>query len=97
VPALLATARSGGNLYIATELCTRSNYVSLAADDPDEGERVTLKTVRMKGGHVAKPWPSTLRDRLAMRCADDARGSTGRPACAQRLRTGGFGTPGSLW
>ena len=37
VPALLADARSRGNLYLATELCTRSNYVWLAADDPDEG------------------------------------------------------------
>jgi serine/threonine protein kinase len=39
VPLLLADARSRGNLYIATELCTRSNFVWLAADDPDEGER----------------------------------------------------------
>jgi hypothetical protein len=45
VPALLATARSSGNLYLATELCTRSNYVWLAADDPDEGERVTLESI----------------------------------------------------
>ena len=45
VPALLATARSSGNLYIATELCTRSNYVWLAADDPDEGERVTIESI----------------------------------------------------
>ena len=41
VPALLAEARSSGNVYIATELCTRSNFAWLAADDPDEGERVS--------------------------------------------------------
>ena len=46
VPALLADARSSGNLYLATELCTRSNYVWLAADDPDEGERVTHREHR---------------------------------------------------
>jgi hypothetical protein len=45
VPALLANARSRGNLYLATELCTRSNYVWLAADDPDEGERETLESI----------------------------------------------------
>ena len=45
VPALLANARSRGNLYLATELCTRSNYVWLAADDPDEGERVTIESI----------------------------------------------------
>ena len=45
VPALLANARSSGNLYIATELCTRSNYFWLAADDPDEGERVTIESI----------------------------------------------------
>ena len=39
VPVLLADARRRGNLYLATELCTRSNYAWLAADDPDEGER----------------------------------------------------------
>ena len=45
VPALLADARSRGNLYLATELCTRSNYVWLAADDPDEGERETIESI----------------------------------------------------
>ena len=45
VPALLADARSRGNRYIATELCTRSNYVWLAADDPDEGERETAESI----------------------------------------------------
>ena len=45
VPALLVNARSSGNLYITTELCTRSNYFWLAADDPDEGERVTLESI----------------------------------------------------
>jgi serine/threonine protein kinase len=45
VPVLLAHARSSGNLYIATELCTRSNFVWLAADDPDEGERETVESI----------------------------------------------------
>jgi serine/threonine protein kinase/tetratricopeptide (TPR) repeat protein len=45
LPALLANARSSGNLYIATELCTRSNFFWLAADDPDEGERVTIESI----------------------------------------------------
>src|SRR5262249_53098584 len=40
LPPLLADARSRGNLYIATELCTRSEFVWLAAvDDADAGER----------------------------------------------------------
>jgi hypothetical protein len=39
VPALLADARRRGNLYLATEICTRSNIVWLIADQPDEGER----------------------------------------------------------
>jgi hypothetical protein len=54
VPALLADARSRGNLYLATELCTRSNYVWLAADDPDEGEREALESIALwsqKGFH----------------------------------------------
>ena len=54
VPALLANARSSGNLYIATELCTRSNYAWLAVDDPDEGERVTIESIERwshKGFH----------------------------------------------
>ena len=45
VPALLADARNRGNWYIATELCTLSNFVWLAADDPDEGERVTIESI----------------------------------------------------
>lgn len=45
VPPLLAAARSTGNLYIATELCTRSNFVWLAADEPDEGERETMASI----------------------------------------------------
>ena len=54
LPALLANARSSGNLYIATELCTRSNYFWLAADEPDEGERVTIESIErwsQKGFH----------------------------------------------
>jgi hypothetical protein len=54
VPPLLADARSRGNLYIATELCTRSNYVWLAADDPEEGERQTRDSIErwsQKGFH----------------------------------------------
>ena len=45
VPPLLAGARNTGNLYIATELCTRSNYAWLAADDPDEGEREAIESI----------------------------------------------------
>jgi serine/threonine protein kinase len=54
VPELLATARSRGNLYLATELCTRSNYVWLAADDPDGGEREAMESIAswsQKGFH----------------------------------------------
>jgi eukaryotic-like serine/threonine-protein kinase len=54
VPAVLANARSSGNLYIATELCTRSNFVWLAADDPDQGERETRESIAgwsQKGFH----------------------------------------------
>jgi tetratricopeptide (TPR) repeat protein len=54
VTALLANARSRGNLYIATELCTRCNYVWLAADDPDEGEREAVESIErwsQKGFH----------------------------------------------
>jgi len=45
VPALLANARSRGNLYFATELCTRANYFWLAADEPEEGERETVESI----------------------------------------------------
>jgi hypothetical protein len=45
LPELLSIARSSGNWYTATELCTRSVYVWLAADEPDEGERVTLESI----------------------------------------------------
>jgi hypothetical protein len=45
VPALLANARSRGNLFLATELCTRCNYVWLAADDPDQGEREAVGSI----------------------------------------------------
>ena len=54
VPALLANARSRGNLYLVTELCTRCNYVWLAADDPDEGEREAVESIErwsQKGFH----------------------------------------------
>jgi hypothetical protein len=46
LPLLLASARSSGNLYIVTELCTRSNYFWLAADQPDEGERITIESIQ---------------------------------------------------
>jgi hypothetical protein len=39
LPAILATARERGNLYIETELRTRMILTWLAADDPEEGER----------------------------------------------------------
>jgi len=45
LPALLASARSSGNWYVATELCTRSIYVWLAADEPEEGERVAVESI----------------------------------------------------
>lgn len=54
LPPLLANARSRGNLYIATELCTRSQFVWLAADEPDEGERETVESIErwsQKGFH----------------------------------------------
>jgi eukaryotic-like serine/threonine-protein kinase len=54
VPALLANARNRGNLYIATELCTRCNYVWLAADNPDEGEQEAVESIErwsQKGFH----------------------------------------------
>jgi hypothetical protein len=54
VPPLLANARASGNLYIATELCTRGQFVWLAADEPDEGERQTVDSIErwsQKGFH----------------------------------------------
>jgi eukaryotic-like serine/threonine-protein kinase len=54
VPALLDDARRRGNLYLATEVCTRSNFVWLAADDPDGGERETADAMAQwsrKGFH----------------------------------------------
>jgi hypothetical protein len=54
IPPLLANARSRGNLYITTELCTRSQFVWLAADEPDEGERETVESIgrwSQKGFH----------------------------------------------
>ena len=54
MPALLETARSRGNLYIATELCTRGNYAWLVADRPEEGERQALESIErwsQKGFH----------------------------------------------
>jgi tetratricopeptide (TPR) repeat protein len=54
VPPLLADARRRGNLYLATELCTRSNYAWLALDEPDEGERETQEALThwsQKGFH----------------------------------------------
>src|SRR4029450_1202197 len=54
VPPLLASARSRGNLYLATELCTRCNYAWLAADEPDDGERAAIESTgawSQKGFH----------------------------------------------
>jgi tetratricopeptide (TPR) repeat protein len=45
VPPLLADARSRGNFYVETELCTRMNLVWLAADQPDEGERLAVASI----------------------------------------------------
>jgi hypothetical protein len=47
-PVLLASARRSGNWFVATELCTRSTYVWLAADDPDEGERVAIESIAQR-------------------------------------------------
>jgi hypothetical protein len=51
LPAVLATARSGGNLFLETELCTRMNLVWLAADRVDEGERLIEESMAR--------WPRT--------------------------------------
>jgi serine/threonine protein kinase len=54
VPALLDDARRRGNLYLATEICTRSNLAWLVADQPDEGEREATETMArwsQKGFH----------------------------------------------
>lgn len=54
VPLLLEDARRRGNLYLATELVTRSNFVWLAADDPDSGARevdATMAQWSQKGFH----------------------------------------------
>jgi hypothetical protein len=51
---LFANARSTGNLYFATELCTRSQFVWLAADQADEGERQAGESIErwsQKGFH----------------------------------------------
>jgi hypothetical protein len=45
VPAILEDARRRGNLYLAAELVTRSNFVWLAADDPGGGERELNSTM----------------------------------------------------
>jgi hypothetical protein len=45
VPVLLAQARSRGNLFVATELCTRANFAWLAVDNPDEGEREAIDSI----------------------------------------------------
>lgn len=45
VPEILDDARRRGNLYLATEVCTRSNFVWLAADDPDGGEREVMNAL----------------------------------------------------
>jgi hypothetical protein len=54
-PILLADAREHGNLYIETELRTRMTYVSLAADDPEEGER--------QANEIMKHWSHQAFDR----------------------------------
>ncbi len=43
--ALLAGARSSGNWFVATDLGTRGSHVWLAADEPDEGERVAIESI----------------------------------------------------
>ena len=54
VPLIVAHGRSSGNLFLLTELCTRANFVWLAADDPDEGERQVRDSIERwsaKGFH----------------------------------------------
>ena len=54
VPALINDARRRGNLYLATEFATRCNFVWLAADDPDGGEREATTAIArwsQKGFH----------------------------------------------
>jgi tetratricopeptide (TPR) repeat protein len=75
LPALLASARSSGNLYIATELCTRCNYFWLAADDPDEGERVTIESIALwshKGFHRQHYSAALARIQTALYRGDSA-------------------------
>jgi hypothetical protein len=43
--ALLAGARSSGNWFVASDLGTRGSHVWLAADEPDEGERVAIESI----------------------------------------------------
>jgi predicted Ser/Thr protein kinase len=45
VPVLMNDAQRRGNLYLATEFATRANFVWLAADDPDGGERVANEAI----------------------------------------------------
>ena len=49
--ALLARARSSGNRFVATDLCTRGSHVWLAADEPDEAERVAIESIARWSDH----------------------------------------------
>jgi hypothetical protein len=54
VPAVLDDARRRGNLYLVTELVTRSNFIWLAADQAEAGEREVVSTMAQwsqKGFH----------------------------------------------
>jgi hypothetical protein len=60
--ALLAGARRSGNLFVATELCTRGSHVWLAADDPDEGERIVIESLARwsRGGYNRQHYSAIL-------------------------------------
>ena len=51
LPVLLAGARSSGNRFIATDLCTRGSHVWLAADEPEEAERVVIESIARWSDH----------------------------------------------
>jgi hypothetical protein len=73
VPPLLADARSRGNLYVATELCTRMNLVWLAADRPDEGERLAIESIArwsQKGFHRQHYSAMLARVQTKLYCGD---------------------------
>jgi hypothetical protein len=51
LPVLLAAARSSGNRFVATDLCTRGSHVWLAADEPVEAERIAIESIARWSDH----------------------------------------------